>query len=160
VVAFNATEDEMTPMHDSATPTRKTELTYANQLDPTHMLPPGRRTAAVISPGQHAVLDYAVSGTFLTMARSMWTHNRRAAILALANGGMVAAMSMMTAYPGGLTRTISFKQHRTGDIIQAALAGLGPIALGFGHTPEAKYFYGQALSEVAVIAATDWNGAA
>jgi hypothetical protein len=30
--------------------------------------------------------------------------------------------------------------------------------LGFSDEPEATYFYGQALSEVGVIAATDWDG--
>jgi hypothetical protein len=30
---------------------------------------------------------------------------------------------------------------------------------GFGDEPEARYFYGQALSEAGVIAATDWNAA-
>jgi hypothetical protein len=68
-------------------------------------------------------------------------------------------MSLLTNYPGGLLRTISFRGHRTGDIIQAALAGLGPILFGFGGDREANYFYGQALSEVGVIAATDWDAA-
>jgi hypothetical protein len=62
--------------------------------------------------------------------------------------------------PGGIFRTLSFKAHRTGDIAQAALAGLGPVLFGFADDPEAKYFYAQAASEVAVIAATDWNAAA
>jgi hypothetical protein len=66
---------------------------------------------------------------------------------------------MLTDYQGGLYRAISFNQgHRTGDIIQAALAGLGPLLFGFGRDREAQFFYGQALSEAGVIAATDWNG--
>jgi hypothetical protein len=67
---------------------------------------------------------------------------------------------MLTDHPGGLFRTLSFRTHRTGDIVQAALAGLGPIVMGFGDDPEARYFYGQALSEAGVIAATDWDAAA
>jgi hypothetical protein len=73
---------------------------------------------------------------------------------------MVLGMSLLTDYPGGLFRTLSFRAHRTGDIAQAALAGLGPMLLGFGRDPEAKYFYGQAVSEAGVIAATDWDGPA
>jgi hypothetical protein len=72
---------------------------------------------------------------------------------------MVLGMSLSTDYPGGVFRTLSFRTHRTGDIVQAALAGLGPILLGFGGDREANYFYGQALSEIGVIAATDWDGA-
>lgn len=116
-------------------------------------------TMKVISPGQHAVLDYAVAGTFLTMGLRYRSTNRSAATLAFLNAGMVAAMSLMTDYPGGVTRTLSFKTHRTGDIVQAALAGLGPLLFGFGHAPEATFFYSQAASEVAVIAATDWDAA-
>ena len=110
-----------------------------------------------ISPKQHAMLDYAVTATFIGMGLAMLRRNREAAALAFLNGGMVAVMSMLTNYPGGVWPTISFKGHRTGDIMQAALAGLGPVLFGFSRTPEASYFYGQALSEVAVIAATDWN---
>ena len=72
---------------------------------------------------------------------------------------MIVGMSLLTDYPGGVFRTLSFRAHRTGDIVQAALAGVGPILLGFGSEPEATYFYGQAASEAGVIAATDWDAA-
>ena len=113
-----------------------------------------------ISPRQHAVLDYGVAATFLAFGFSVLSRHRPAAVLAFANGAMVLGMSLLTDYPGGVFRTLSFRAHRTGDIAQAALAGLGPILFGFGHDPEAKYFYGQALSEAGVIAATDWDAAA
>ena len=112
---------------------------------------------ALISPALHAVLDYGVAATFFAVATGLWTRHRRAAGLALANGAMVLGMSMLTDYPGGVYRRLSFRAHRTGDIAQAALAGLGPLLLGFSRDPEATYFYGQAASEVGVIAATDWN---
>lgn len=112
-----------------------------------------------ISPAQHAVLDYGVAATFLAYGFSVRSRHRSAAALAFLNGAMVLGMSMLTDYPGGIFRTLSFRAHRTGDIVQGALAGLGPIMFGFGSDPEAKYFYGQAASEAAVIAATDWNAA-
>jgi hypothetical protein len=73
---------------------------------------------------------------------------------------MVLGMSLLTSYPGGVLRVLSFKGHRTGDIAQAALAGMGPMLFGFAGDPEARYFYGQALSEAGVIAATDWDAVA
>lgn len=112
---------------------------------------------AVISPAQHAVLDYLVAGAFITAGLAFLPRHKPAATLAFLNGVMVLGMSMLTDYPGGLRRTLSFKGHRTGDMVQAALAGLGPALFGFAHDPEAKYFYGQAASEVGVIAATDWD---
>lgn len=112
-----------------------------------------------ITPARHAVLDYTVAASFIGFGLRMIGSNRRAAALALLNGGMVLGMSMMTNYPGGVVRRLSFKAHRTGDMIQAALAGLGPVLFGFSDEPEAKYFYSQAMSEVGVIAATDWDAA-
>jgi hypothetical protein len=120
----------------------------------------GKQFARPISPAQHAVLDYGVAATFLAFGFSVLSRHRAAAALAFLNGGMVLGMSLLTDYPGGVFRTLSFHAHRTGDIAQAALAGLGPILLGFENDPEAKYFYGQAVSEAGVIAATDWDAAA
>jgi hypothetical protein len=113
----------------------------------------------VISPAQHAMLDYGVAGTFFTVGFSLLNRHRPAAALALINGAMVLGMSMLTDYPGGIWRKLSFKGHRTGDIVQAALAGIGPVLFGFSNDAEAKFFYGQAMSEAGVIAMTDWDAA-
>jgi hypothetical protein len=117
------------------------------------------RGIQVISPAQHAVLDYAVAATFLGVGIALARRHRPASALAFLNGGLVLGMSLLTNYPGGAMRKLSFKTHRTGDIIQAGLAAIGPALFGFGNDPEAKYFYSQALSEAGVIAATDWNAA-
>ncbi len=112
-----------------------------------------------ISPAQHAVLDYGVAATFFTLGFRYRRRSRAAAALAFLNGGMVLGASLMTDYPGGVWRRISFKTHRTLDWIQAALAGGGPVLFGFGNAPEARAFYAQASSEVGVIAMTDWDAA-
>jgi hypothetical protein len=115
---------------------------------------------AFIAPAQHAVLDYGVAAAFFTLGTIFARRQRRrAAILAFTNGAMVLGMSLLTDYPGGIYRILSFRAHRTGDIFQAALAGLGPVLLGFGDEPEATYFYGQAATEAGVIAVTDWHAA-
>ena len=118
---------------------------------------PSGRSGTLISPVQHAVLDYSVAVTFFGLAATFGKRHRRASMLAAINGAMVLGLSLFTDYPGGLFRRISFKGHRNGDIVQTALAGLGPVLFGFARDPEAKYFYGQALSEAGVIATTDWN---
>jgi hypothetical protein len=115
--------------------------------------------STVISPAQHAMLDYGVAATFFTVGFSLASTHRPASTLAFLNGAMVLGMSMLTDYPGGVFRTLSFQAHRTGDIMQAALAGLGPALFGFAGDREATFFYGQALSEAGVIAATDWDAA-
>ena len=113
----------------------------------------------VITPGAHAVLDYAVATTFFAVGLRMAGQHRRASRLAFMNGAMVLGLSLLTDYPGGLWRVISFKGHGVADAMQAALAGFGPMLMGFANDPEASFFYGQAASEVGVIAATDWNAA-
>jgi len=119
----------------------------------------GSGLSTMISPGVHAALDYGVAATFFTMGARFSERRPEAARLAYLNGAMVLGMSLLTDYPGGLIRTLSFKAHRTGDIVQALLAGLGPLLFGFADTPEATFFYTQAASEAGVIAATDWNAA-
>ena len=114
----------------------------------------------MIDPARHAVLDYGVAATFFALGARMIGRHRPAATLAFINGAMVLGMSLMTDYPGGVWRKISFPMHGALDIVQAAVAGLGPLAMGFAADPEARAFYGQALSEVGVVAATDWHAQA
>jgi hypothetical protein len=110
-----------------------------------------------ITPGVHAVLDYAVASTYLAVGMWFSGRHQRAAALAFANGALVLGLSLLTDYPGGVWRLISFKSHGVADAMQAGLAGTGPMLLGFSNDAEAQFFYGQAASEVGVIAATDWN---
>src|SRR4051794_3311618 len=105
-----------------------------------------------ISPAHHALLDYGVAATFFSMGFRYKGRNNAASALAFINGGMVLGMSLMTDYPGGVWKRISFKTHGMLDVVQAALAGVGPMAFGFAGTPEAKTFYAQATSEIGVIA--------
>jgi hypothetical protein len=111
----------------------------------------------VIDPATHAVLDYLTAGTFFALGVSMLGQHKRAAGLAFANGAAVLGLSMMTRYPGGVFRRISFQTHGIIDVIQAAMAGAGPALLGFASEPEAQAFYGQAAVEAGVVAATDWE---
>jgi len=122
-----------------------------------HSIVPRAGLPAPISPAAHAVLDYVVAATFFGVGAWLARRHRAAASLAFANGAMVAGMSLLTDYPGGVLRVLPLRGHRAGDMVQAAFAGLGPALLGFAGDEEAKFFYTQAVSEVGVIAATDWN---
>jgi hypothetical protein len=111
----------------------------------------------VIDPAAHAVLDYLTAGTFFAIGFSMLGRHQRAANLAFVNGASVLGLSMLTDYPGGLFRRISFQTHGVIDVIQAVMAAAGPALLGFAGEPEAQAFYGQAAVEGGVVAATDWT---
>ena len=79
------------------------------------------RLPKVIDPKTHAVIDYVMAGAFITMGAFYWSHNKRAAIGAFLCGGAAAATSMLTDYPGGIKKSISFQTHGK---IDAGLAGL------------------------------------
>jgi hypothetical protein len=108
----------------------------------------------------HAVMDYVTAGMFFALGFAFRGRHDRASTLAFVNGASVLMLSMLTDYPGGIWRTLSFKTHRTVDMLQAGMSALGPTLLGFAGDPEAQAFHGQALLESGVIAATDWDAVA
>jgi hypothetical protein len=117
-----------------------------------------RSVPKMISPKVHAWLDFAVTSYFLGLGAWFTIRGKgRAATAAFVNGGMVAGVSLFTDYEGDGSKPISFKMHGTLDAVQATTAALGPVLHGFAGEPEAKYFYGQAANEVAVISTTDWD---
>lgn len=117
-----------------------------------------RNVPKLVTPRVHAWLDFAVTTYFLGLG--VWfaiAGKKGAATAAFINGGMVAGVSMLTDYEGDGSKPIDFKMHGTLDAVQATTAALGPVIHGFAGEPEAKYFYGQAANEVAVLATTDWD---
>lgn len=117
-----------------------------------------REVPKLISPAVHRWLDIAVTGYFLGLGAWFAARGKAgAAIAAFVNGGMVAGVSLFTDYEGTGEKPISFKLHGTLDAVQATTAALAPVLHGFAGEPEAAYFYGQAVNELAVIATTDWD---
>ena len=85
--------------------------------------------SAPISPAAHAVLDYAVAATFFGVGAWLMRRHRAAASLAFANGAMVAGMSMLTDYPGGVVRVLPFRGHRDRRRAAGGICRLGARAL-------------------------------
>jgi len=130
-----------------------TQLQNDTQLD--------KLTAAVpkvFGPRGHAIMDYVTAGTFLAAGVGLRRRNHPAANCAFANGAAILGMSMLTDYPGGLWRVISFRTHGVLDALQAAMVAVSPALLGFAREPEGQFFHGQAALEAGVIAATDFSG--
>jgi hypothetical protein len=118
----------------------------------------GSRTIPkVIDARAHAVIDYLTAGAFFALGYAMLGRHSRAAGFAMVNGVAVLTLSLLTDYPGGLFRTLSFRTHGTIDTMLAGMCAAGPAILGFAGDTEAQFFHGQALLETGVIAATDWN---
>jgi hypothetical protein len=111
----------------------------------------------VIGPAGHAVADYSTVAALVALGMRLRDRNARASAFAFANAGVVMLSSLMTNYPGGVVRAMSFKTHGMMDVMQAGLLAAGPALLGFTGTQEARLFYGQAALELAVVSATDRN---
>jgi len=99
----------------------------------------------VIDPKAHAVIDYINAGVLLVGAASFWRRNKRAAIGALVSAGAMVAVNLLTDYPGGIKKTITFHNHRDIDFGLAALTTIMPEILVFDHEPERRLFLVQGV---------------
>lgn len=117
------------------------------------------RVPKLISPTAHAVIDYMVVGYYFIAAGACWGGNKRASIAALANGAAVLGVSMFTDYRGDGSKPISFETHGKIDVAQGLAATAAPILLGFADKASSSLFWGQAASEVGVLAMTDFDAA-
>lgn len=115
------------------------------------------RMPKVIKPQAHAVIDYVVAGSFFLTAALYWRRNKRAAISSLICGGIVTTNSLLTDYPGGAWKVISFRTHGKLDAGLAGLTATLPRVMAFGDDSESKFFTMQSMAETAVTAMTDFD---
>ena len=121
----------------------------------THVLT--RRMPKIISPKAHAVVDYVTAGAFLLTGASYWSRNKRAALGAFVCGGAELATSLLTDYPGGVKKVISFRNHGRIDLGLAAMTATMPEFMGFRHDREKSFFLAQAALITAVTDLTDFG---
>lgn len=115
------------------------------------------RMPKVINPRTHAVIDYVVAGTFFAVGALYWNRNKRAAISSLICGAAATINSMLTDYPGGVWRVMSYQNHGRIDMGMAGLTAAMPSMMQFSDDREARFFGVQALAETAVTAMTDFD---
>ncbi len=111
----------------------------------------------VISPRSHAIIDYAVAGSFLLMGGLFFRKNKRASVGAFIIGGALVGQALCTDYPGGITNLISFQTHGKLDTGMAGMMAAMPDLLGFKDDPEAKHFRTQGVAEAIIVGLTDWD---
>ncbi len=116
-----------------------------------------RRMPKVIGPTTHAVLDYVVAGSFFLKAATLWKQHRRAAAASLLCGGATLANALVTDYPGGVFRKISFRTHGRNDSAIAGFTASAPRLLGFAKDDESRFFSVEALTETAITGLTDFD---
>jgi hypothetical protein len=115
------------------------------------------RMPKVISPKLHAIIDYVVAGSFFLMGALFWKRNKSAALSSFICGGAVTATSLITDYPGGVAKLISFPLHGKIDMGLAGVCYAMPDLMGFDDDREKWFFRVQALNETTVVAMTDFE---
>ncbi len=115
------------------------------------------RLPKVISPKTHAIIDYAVAGSFFLMGGLMWGSSKRAAIASLACGAGETVIAMLTDYPGGVAPVISFETHGKIDAGTSGAVAMLPTILGFANQKKAFFFRGQGMGIAATTAMTDFE---
>src|SRR3954469_12426909 len=114
----------------------------------------------VLDAKSHAIADYVTAAGFAALAAMFWGRNKRAAIGAAMCGGAVVATSLLTNYPGGVKKVISFQTHGRIDVGLAGMTASAPNFLAFADEDESKYFRGAALVETVITGLTDFDSAA
>ncbi len=97
----------------------------------------------MISPKTHAIVDYASVGAFLGAAVWFWSRSKRASLASLVCGAAQLGLSLLTDYPGGVKKVISFRAHREIDFGLAAMSATMPEFLAFNDESEKKFFQAQ-----------------
>lgn len=115
------------------------------------------RLPKIIKPQAHAVLDYAVAGSFLIKGALYWRRNKRAAMSSLFCGSLAMLNNVLTDYPGGISKVISFRTHGSLDAGIAGMAAAMPSLMGFAGEREARFFTRQSIAGTAITAMTDFD---
>ena len=115
------------------------------------------RMPKIIKPHAHAVIDYLVMGTFFVTAALYWRRNKRAALSSLICGGIATTNSLLTDYPGGVWKVISYQTHSKIDAGLATVTAALPRVMAFADDSESKFFTMQSMAETTVTAMTDFD---
>lgn len=116
------------------------------------------RMPKIISPGVHAIIDYATAAAFLAMAAKNYRRNKKAALSCAICGTGELLTAMFTDYPGGLTKAISFRTHGVIDVGVATMVASMPNILKFEDDDESRFFTMQSVAMSAVAGLTDFTG--
>ena len=123
----------------------------------SRLRPPSTRKHKVIDARTHGLVDYSHAAFFLAMALLCRKRNPRAAAAALITSSLVIVQSLLTDYPLGVARVLSFATHGGMDAAFAASSPLIPRIFGFSGTAAAKAFQMNSLIVGTVVSLTDFD---
>jgi hypothetical protein len=114
-----------------------------------------KKLPKAVTPKGHAVIDYLTVGAFLVTGALYWRRHKRAALSAFICGGADLALSLITDYPGGVKKVISFPTHCKVDLGLAAMTATMPEFMGFKDDREKRFFLAQSAGITLATNLTD-----
>jgi hypothetical protein len=117
-----------------------------------------KRMPKAVTPKGHAVIDYITCGAFIVTGALYWGRHKRAALSAFICGGAELALSLLTDYPGGVKKVISFPTHCKVDLGLAAMTAAMPEFMGFKDDREKRFFLAQSAGITIATNLTDVGG--
>jgi hypothetical protein len=115
----------------------------------------------MLKPLPHAVIDYAWAGT---MMAAPWlfgfSRNRKATTNAVVSGAGILALSLMTKYPLGAVKVVSFPTHGAIEAAAGVATVAAPWLMGFSRNRRARWTHLlSGLGTLMVVAMTDYRAA-
>ena len=112
-----------------------------------------------LQPLPHAVMDYAWAGT---MIAAPWlfgfSKNKTATVNSVASGGAILGLSLMTNYPLGAVKVISFPTHGVIETVAGVAAAAAPWLMKFSRNKPATLTHViSGLATLGVVAMTDYQ---
>ena len=113
----------------------------------------------LLSPRVHGYLDYLLVALF-AVAPFLFDLAERPAILSWIVGLTLLVVSLLTAYPLGMVRVISFPAHGALELLAAIFLVLSPWVLGYSDEIASRnFFLLTGLTLLGVWAVTDYRAA-
>jgi len=107
-------------------------------------------------------MDYAwAAGMIAAPWLCGFSKNRTATINSVASGGAILGLSLMTDYPLGAAKLISFPTHGVIEAVAGAATATAPWLMGFSRNKSATWAHvASGLATLAVVAMTDYRAQA
>ena len=114
-----------------------------------------------LKPLPHAIIDYVWAAK---MIAAPWLfdfkRNKTATINSISSGAAILGLSLMTRYPLGAVKRISFPTHGTIETMAGLATIAAPWLMGFADDKRARLLHViSGLSTLGVVAMTDYQAA-
>ncbi len=110
----------------------------------------------IIDARTHGIIDYCHAAFFFGMAIVV-RKNTAACLTALGTGAFTLTQALLTDYPLGAKRDLTFETHGKMDAAFGSLSWALPRIFGFQNTAAAKVFEINSYVETSVVVMTDFD---